>query len=139
MTDFVHSIAVLTPQQHWQTTGALVACISNERADLTQFCVAKFQPDYAACNAQAKQAHVDAVLAAVAGQYTPARPAFDIDNQIDMVAVLELIDDMQVVTNIPDSGQITTVPGTLVIGINIDVRTLAAACNFAPVPEVSDG
>lgn len=139
MTEFTHNIALLAPQQHWQAAGALIACMSDQRADLSQFSVVRFQPDYDACNAQAKQSHVDAVLAAAAGQYIPSRPAFDVDNQIDMVAVLELIDDMQVVTSIPDSGQITTVPGTLVVGIDMDVRVLAAACSFASAPEVSDG
>lgn len=130
MTDYKHNIALLAPEALWSTAGALVACVTGEPSDLMQFGSIKFQPDYDACNAQAKDHHVQAVLAAAAGQYTPSRPAFDTAEEIDMVAVLEMIDTMQVVTALPQEGTLTAIPGTLIVGIDIDVRTLAQACGL---------
>lgn len=130
MTDYAHNISLLAPEALWPVAGALIACISGEQADLTQFRSIKFLPDYDACNAQAKASHVQAVLAAAAGQFIPQRPAFDTDELIDMAAVLEMIDTMQIVTALPESGMITVLPGTLIVGIDIDAATLAAACGL---------
>lgn len=129
-TEYKHTISILAPESLWPTAGALVACVTGEPSDLMQFGSIKFQPDYDACNAQAKAHHVAAVLAAAAGQYTPSRPAFDTAEEIDMAAVLEMLDTMQVVTALPESGTITVTPGTLIVGIDIDARALAQACGL---------
>lgn len=130
MTDYNHNIALVAPEPLWPVAGALIACISGEQADLTQFRSIKFLPDYDACNAQAKASHVQAVLAAAAGQFIPQRPAFDTDELIDMAAVLEMIDTMQIVTALPQEGTITVLPGTLIVGIDIDAATMAQACGL---------
>lgn len=132
-TEYKHTISLLVPESLWPTAGALVACISGNQADLTQFSSIKFLPDFDVCNAQSKPHHVQALLAAAAGQYTPSRPAFDTAEEIDMVAVQATIDTMQVVTVLPAEGLITATPGTLIVGIDIDAAALAAACGLARV------
>jgi hypothetical protein len=134
-SEYTHTISMLAPESLWASAGALIACLSNNQADLGQFRAAKWQPDYDGCNNSSKAHHVQAVLAAAAGQYTPQRPAFDTQETIDMVAVLETIDTMQVITALPESGLITVVPGALIIGIDIDAAALAAACGLSRVVE----
>lgn len=131
-TEYAHNIALLVPEAHWASAGALIACISEEAADLMQFRTVKFGPDYDACNAQAKATHVAAVQAAIAGQFRPQRPAFDTAEEIDMAKLQAMIDGAQIVTSIPEEG-ITPVPGALIVGVDIDVRTLAAACGFESI------
>ena len=128
MTEFTHNISLLVPPEHYTTASALIACISGEPADLLQFGSPKFGA-YDACNIQAKASHVQAVLAAAAGKYTPSRPTFDTDEQINMTAVLEMIDAMQVVTIVPES-PLPLLSGTLIVGIDIDAATLAQACGL---------
>lgn len=129
MTAYKHNIAMLVPEALWPTAGALIACVTGEQADLLQFGSIKFRPHYDACNAQAKGAHVQAVLAAAAGQYTPSRPSFDTAEEIDMVAVQEMVDGMQVVTALQE-GNIPFNPTALLVGIDIDALTLAQACGI---------
>jgi hypothetical protein len=99
-----------------------------------QFGNAKFQPDYDACNAQAKLPHVQVLQAAAAGQFVPERPTWDTEEAIDMEAVQVLISTMQVVTSIPGGGIVPT-PGSVIIGVDIDAKTLAAACGLNPILE----
>ncbi|MFS6599871.1 hypothetical protein WHK02_14575, partial [Staphylococcus aureus] len=131
--EYTRNISLLVPEIHWQTAGSLIAVISGQHADLQQFGSTKFLPEYDACNAQAKSTHVQALIAAKAGLYVPSRPEFDrVNQQIDMPAVLTLIAEAQVITEIPDTG-ITPVPGALILGINIDAVSLAAACGLSRV------
>lgn len=132
-TEFTHLISMLVPQQHWQLAGDLVAVISGQKADRQHFQAAIFAPDFAACNHSAKAAHVQALLAAKAGQYMPQRPAWDINAEIDLEAVMQLISDSQVVTNV-DEG-LTLTPGVVVFGIGVDAATMAAAFGLSRIAE----
>jgi len=131
-TEYNHNIAMLVPEDCWESAGALIACISGQQSDLTQFGNEKFIGGYDACNAQAKASHVQALQAAAAGLFIPERPAWDAEEAIDMVAVLDLIDTMQVVTELPEGG-ISIYPDTVIIGLNIDAKTLANACGLVSV------
>lgn len=136
-TEYNHNISLLVPESQWTTAGALIAVISQQQADLGQFGSAKFAPDYDACNAQAKPSHIQALMAAKAGQYIPERPQFDTDETIDMPAVLALIAGAQVVTSIPEGG-ITPTPGAVIIGVDIDAQTLAAACGLKAAASIEN-
>lgn len=132
MTEFTHNIAMIVPQAHWSSAGALISCISGVQSDLMQFGNAKYEPDLDACNAQAKQSHVDAVMMASHGLLHPSRPAFDTDEQIDMVALQAMIDSAQIITTITDES-ITPIPGALIVAVDIDAATLALKCGFVKV------
>ena len=133
-TEFNHNIAMLVPAALYSEAGAIIACISGQAVDLMQFGQAKYLPDYDACNAQAKESHAMALRAAGVGQLHPARPDFDIDEEIDMVAVQAAIDGAQYVFEIPEGG-IVPVPGAIIVGLDIDAAALAAACGFVRIAE----
>jgi hypothetical protein len=97
-----------------------------------QFGNAKFQPDFDACNAQAKTSHIQALQAVAAGQLKLSRPSWDTEETIDMDAVQALIDTLQVVTVIPEGG-IKPELDAVIIGVDIDAKTLANACGIEAV------
>jgi hypothetical protein len=131
-TEYSHNISMLVPEAQWAAAGAVIAIISGQQSDLLQFGSAKFLPDFDACNAQAKASHVAVLQAAAAGQFVPQRPEWDTDEQIDMQAVQDLISTMQCITTIPEDG-ISPSPGAVIIGLDIDASTLAAACGLVKI------
>lgn len=134
MTQYPHNIAMLVPESLWAEGGAIIACISGEPADLMQFGSVKYSPSYDACNAQATQAHVEALRAVASGTYPVLRPDFDTDEAIDMGAVREALASAQyVLDGIPEGG--ITPFGKIVIGLDVGATSLAAAMGLTKVTD----
>ena len=123
-TEFVHVISMLVPPARYAAAGTIIACISENPADLMQFGRPKFGT-YDACNVQAKESHAQALRAAAAGVLVLQRPAFDTDSLIDMAAVNDAKAKTTYVFSLPE-GQQTPVPDQIIIGLDIDAATLAS-------------
>ncbi len=123
-TEFTHTIGMLVPEPLWQQAGDIIALISNNTSDRSQFGKAKFSGGYDACNNPAKAEHIDALLAVHNGLYVPPRPSFDVDGVLDIAALVELVRNAQLVTGIAEGFSLE--PGALVFGINVSAEALAA-------------
>lgn len=130
-TEFTHTIAMLVPEPLWQQAGDLIALISNNKNDRMQFGNAKFSGGYDACNNPAKESHVQALMAAHAGIFVPPRPDFDVLQELDIPALVQLVKDAQIITELTDN--MVLPQGKLVLAIDFDVLTIAAVCNLLPV------
>lgn len=130
-TEFTHTIAMLVPEPLWQQAGDLIALISNNKNDRMQFGTTKFSGGYDACNNPAKDSHVQALMAAHAGVFVPPRPEFDVLQELDIPALVQLVKDAQIVTDITNGLELT--PGALVIAIDLPVASLVAAAGLEKI------
>ncbi len=133
MSRFTHNIAFLVPESLWPVAGAIVAIISNNEADVDGFNSPTFAPDYAAKNHQATDQHATILRAVAAGQMQLPEPTF----AVDMAAVTAACASAQyVLDGLPET--ITPTPDCIIIGLDIDAATLAAACGLAKIEPAAD-